>query len=123
MRHFAANIWHRQNNKKVRELLKNVCAAKAERMFNIRLDKLKEKMNAEAKQWLEKQIVNKHKWTNAFDEGGWRYGVQNTNISEVLNKVFKGVHAMPVSTIVEYTFYNVNSYFVHRWKKSKGSNR
>jgi hypothetical protein len=26
---------------------------------------------------------------------------------------------MPVSAIVEYTFYKINSYFVHRWKKSK----
>jgi hypothetical protein len=38
MRHFAANIWHRQANKKVREQLKLVCAAKAERTFNIRLE-------------------------------------------------------------------------------------
>jgi hypothetical protein len=47
-------------------------------------------MNPEAKEWLEEQVVNKHKWTNAFDEGGWRYGVNNTNLSEVLNKVLKG---------------------------------
>jgi hypothetical protein len=45
-------------------------------------------------------MVNKHKWANAFDEGGWRYGVNNTNLSEVLNKVLKGICAMPVSTIV-----------------------
>jgi hypothetical protein len=38
MRHFAANIWHRQANKKVREQLKS---AKAKRTFNIRLEKLK----------------------------------------------------------------------------------
>jgi hypothetical protein len=35
MRHFAANIWHRQANKKVREQLKLVCATKEERMFNL----------------------------------------------------------------------------------------
>ena len=45
--------------------------------------------------------------------------MQNTNVSEVLNKVFKGVRAMPVLAIVEYTFYKINSYFVHRWKKVK----
>jgi hypothetical protein len=53
MRHFAANIWHRQANKKVREQLKLVCAAKVERTFNIRLEKLKQMMNPEAKEWLE----------------------------------------------------------------------
>jgi hypothetical protein len=26
---------------------------------------------------------------------------------------------MPVPAIVEYTFYKINSYFVHRWKKAK----
>jgi hypothetical protein len=53
MRHFAANIWHRQANKKVIEQLKLVCAAKVERTFNIRLEKLKQMMNPEAKEWLE----------------------------------------------------------------------
>jgi hypothetical protein len=50
-------------------------------------------MNPEAKEWLEEQMVNKHKWANAFDEGGWSYGVNNTNLLEVLNKVLKGIRA------------------------------
>ena len=37
----------------------------------------------------------------------------------MLNQVLKGIHAMTVSTIVEYTFYEVNSYFVHRWEKAR----
>jgi hypothetical protein len=45
--------------------------------------------------------------------------VQNTNLPEVFNKVLKGIRAMPVSAIVEYTFYKINSYFVHRWKKAR----
>lgn len=64
-------------------------------------------------------MENKYKWTNAFDDGGARYGVQNTNISEVLNKVLTGIHAMSVSAIVEFTFYKVSSYFVHRWAKAR----
>jgi hypothetical protein len=40
----------------------------------------------------------------SFDEGCWRYGVHNTNLSEVLNKILKGVGGMLVSAIVEYTF-------------------
>jgi hypothetical protein len=54
-----------------------VCAAKAKRVFNIRLEKLKQMMNWEAKEWLEEQMVNTHKWANAFDEDGWTYGVHN----------------------------------------------
>ena len=40
-------------------------------------------------------MENKFKWALAYDDGS-RYGVYNTNISEVLNKVLKGVRAMPV---------------------------
>jgi hypothetical protein len=42
-----------------------------------------------------------------------------TNLCKVLNNVLKGVCAMPVLAIVEYTFYKINSYFVHRWKKQE----
>jgi hypothetical protein len=78
-------------------------------------------MNPEAKEWLEEHMVNKHKWANAFDEGGWRYGVNNTNLSKVLNKVLKGIRAMPVSAIVEYTFYKINSYLCIGGKKQKST--
>ena len=47
--------------------------------------------------------------------GGYRYGIMTTNVSEVFNKVLKGIRAMPVSGIVEYTFYKCNEYFVKRW--------
>ena len=65
-------------------------------------------MNEPVALWLEDQMENKFKWALAFDDGS-RYGVYNTNISELLNKVLKGVRAMPISVIVEYTFYKVNS--------------
>ena len=118
MRHFAANIWQRQKSKKVIKQLKLVCASKAEKTFETRLAKLRGMMNEPATMWLEDQMENKFKWALAYDDGS-RYGVYNTNISEVLNKVLKGVRAMPVSAIVEYTFYKVNSYFVHRWEKAR----
>ena len=116
MRHFAANIWQRQKSKKVIKQLKLVCASKVEKTFETRLAKLKGMMNEPATIWLEDQMENKFKWALAYDDGS-RYVVFNTNISEVLNKVLKGVRAMPVSAIVEYTFYKINSYFVHRWEK------
>ena len=57
------------------------------------------------------------KWAQAYDAGGCRYGIMTMNISEVLNKVLKGVRGLPVSAIVEYTFKKCNEYFVSRWKK------
>ena len=39
----------------------------------------------------------------AFDVEGLQYGVMTTNCSESLNKVFKGIRAVTVSGIVEYS--------------------
>jgi hypothetical protein len=44
-----------------------------------------------------------------------------TNISEVFNFVLKGIRALPVSEIVDYTFHKCNEYFVNRWEKARQS--
>jgi hypothetical protein len=44
-----------------------------------------------------------------------------TNISEVFNFVLKGIHALPVSGIVDYTFHKCNEYFINRWEKARQS--
>ena len=35
-----------------------------------------------------------------------------TNISEVFNSVLKGARSLPVTTLVQLTFFRLNSYFV-----------
>jgi hypothetical protein len=40
-----------------------------------------------------------------------------TNISEFFKFVLKGIHSLPVSSIVDYTFHKCNEYFLHRWEK------
>jgi hypothetical protein len=118
MRHFAANISERHKTKEVIKRLKLLCASKAERTIKRSLVSLEKVMNNEVKAWIQNEMGNKEKWVAAFDDGAWRYSVHNTNISEVLNKVFKGRRAMPVLAIVEYSFYKLNLYFVHRWQKA-----
>ena len=76
-------------------------------------------LNEPATKWLKSEIPNKSKWAQAFDAGGCRYGIMTTNISEVFNNVLKGIRAMPVSAIVEYTFHKCNYYFVDRWKRAR----
>jgi hypothetical protein len=41
-----------------------------------------------------------------------------TNISEVFNFVLKGIRALPVCGIVDYTFHKCNEYFINRWEKA-----
>ncbi|RVW99396.1 Serine/threonine-protein phosphatase 7 long form-like [Vitis vinifera] len=53
------------------------------------------------------------KWALSHD-GGRRYGIMTTNMSEVFNSVLKGARSFPITTFVQLTFYRVNSYFVVR---------
>jgi len=39
----------------------------------------------------------------------------------MFNKVFKGIRAVPVSAIVEYSFSKCNEYFVNQWNITKAS--
>jgi hypothetical protein len=66
-------------------------------------------------------MSQREKWALAFDTGGLRYDVMTTNSLESFNKVFKGIRAVPVSGIVEYSFRKCNEYFVNRWNKANQS--
>jgi hypothetical protein len=66
-------------------------------------------------------MPQREKWALAFDAGGLRYDVMTTNSSESFNKVFKGIHAVPMSGIMEYSFNKCNEYFVKRWNVAKAS--
>jgi hypothetical protein len=44
------------------------------------------------------------------------------NSLESFNKVFKGIRAVPVSGIVEYSFRKCNEFFVNQWNIAKASN-
>jgi hypothetical protein len=101
--------------------LKALYKVKEEKKFDTRLKELEKILNDDAKDWLLEQWPEKSKWALAFDEGGSRYGIMATNISEVFNFVLKGICALPVSGIVDYTFHKCNKYFVNRWEKARQS--
>jgi hypothetical protein len=94
-------------SKEVIARLKALCRVKEEKKFEARLKELEKILNDDAKAWLLEQLPEKSKWPLAFDEGGYRYGIKITNISEVFNFVLKGIRALSVSGIVDYTFHKV----------------
>ena len=47
-------------------------------------------------------------------DGGYRWGIMTTNSSESLNNVFRMSWRLPVSAIVEDTFYKCNKWFLER---------
>ncbi|KAL8533393.1 hypothetical protein ACS0TY_009686 [Phlomoides rotata] len=49
------------------------------------------------------RAIDASKWTFSHD-GGHRYGVMTTNISEAINSVLKGTRRLPITTIASATF-------------------
>jgi hypothetical protein len=99
--------------------LKALCKVKEEKKFEARLKELEKVLNDDTKAWLLEQLSEKSKWALAFDEGGSRYAIMTTNISKVFNFILKGIHALSVCGIVDYTFYMCNEYFINRWEKAR----
>ena len=54
--------------------------------------------------------VEKKKLTQAYDKG-FRYGCMTTNNRESINGVFKRACMLPISTLVQLTFYKCVAYF------------
>ncbi|RVX03559.1 Serine/threonine-protein phosphatase 7 long form-like [Vitis vinifera] len=60
------------------------------------------------------------KWALSHD-GGRRYGIMTTNMLEIFNSVLKGARSLPITALVQLTFFRLNSYFVVR--REQGANR
>jgi hypothetical protein len=54
------------------------------------------------------------KWAQCYDGGCNRWGIMTSNGSEALNSVFKIARTLPVTAIVEESFYKCVEWFVKR---------
>jgi hypothetical protein len=68
-------------------------------------------------------MPQRDKWALAFDAEGVRYSVMTTNSLKSFNKLFKGIRAVPVSGIVEYSFRKCNEYFMNHWNTVRSPKR
>jgi len=59
----------------------------------------------------------KEKWAQAYDEG-IRWGHMTTNIVESWNFVFKGTRNLPITAIVQSTYYRLGCLFADRAHKA-----
>ena len=76
------------------------------------------RINFKAQQWLE--VILLELWALSH-YGVRRYGIMTTNMSEVFNSVLKGARNLPITALVQLTFFCINSYFVAR--KKQGTKR
>ena len=108
VRHFASNFMTRFKDKILKNLVCRAALASTECKFNKHMTTIG-RINSEAQQWLE--AIPFQLWALSHDEGR-RYGIMTTNISEVNNSVLKGARSLPLTTLVQLTFFCLNSYFV-----------
>ena len=114
LRHLYSNVNTRWNNETLKNLVWRATSATQERKFNATFE-LIENVNRDAHQYL-KDVPNE-KWALSFDKG-YRYGAMTTNVSECFNGVLKGARSLPITAMVKYTWFKLNSYFDDRHNKS-----
>ena len=110
MRHHANNFMTRFKDKLLNNLVCKTALASTQRKFNKHMATIG-KINSKTQQWLE--VILFLLWALSHD-GGRRYGIMTTNMSEVFNSVLKGARSLPFSALVQLTFFHLNNYFVAR---------
>jgi hypothetical protein len=111
MRHFVANFYRACKSKELSKDLTHVCVAFTIDAFDARYNKLFAAVKEGGQDFLTRNFSEKHKWARTHDDGGRRYGDMTSNLVECFNNVLKGARSLPVTAIVEYTFFKLNEYF------------
>ena len=117
MRHLAINFITRFKVKLLKNLVCRAVVVTTPRKMNRHMATIG-RINFEARQWLE--AIPLQLWALSHD-GGRRYGIMTTNMSEVFNSFLKGARSLPLTALVQLTFSLLNSYFVAR--REQGASR
>ena len=104
MRHLASNFMTRFKDKLLKNLVCRAAVATTPRKMNRHMATIG-RIKPEALQWLE--AIPLSLWALSHD-GGRRYGIMTTNMSEVFNSVLKGARSLPISALVQLTFSRLN---------------
>ena len=107
LHHVASNVNTKWKISELKNLVWRAASANQVWKFEATLELIRNVKPA-AHRYLEAE--NKEKWTLAHN-GGRRYGAMTTNLSEFFNGVLKGAHSLPITAMVRFTFFKVNSYF------------
>ena len=112
MRHLASNFNTKLKDKTLKDLMCRAAMESKVKKFISHMDTIG-KINVDARNWLEH--ISLEKLAFSHDGGGeGRYEIMTTNMSEVFNGILKGARNLPITTLVQLTFYRVNSYFTVR---------
>ena len=113
MGHLASNFMTCFKDKLLKNLVCTTALETTKRKFNRHVAKIG-RINSEAQHLLE--AIPLELWALSHD-GGRRYEVMTTNMSEVFNSVLKGARNLPITALVQLTFFRLNGYFVAKGNK------
>ncbi|CAK8571549.1 unnamed protein product [Lathyrus sativus] len=122
IRHIAQNFMREIKDKALRKKLVNMGYALTEATFNYYRGEIR-KTNIEASNWIDN--IPREKWARAFD-GGQRWGHMTSNLAETINSVLKATRNLPITALVQSTYYRMGSLFGkrgHKWTKMLSSGK
>ena len=96
MRHLASNFMTRFKYILLKNLVCRAAVATTPQKMNRHMATIW-RINSEAQKWLE--VIPLQLWVLSHD-GGRRYGIMKTNMSEVFNSVLKGARSLPLTALV-----------------------
>ncbi|CAJ2653869.1 unnamed protein product [Trifolium pratense] len=114
LRHVAQNFVRAIKNRKLRKYAVNMGYAPSEATFLYWRHRILKK-NTSALEWVDN--LPKEKWTQAYD-GGIRWGHMTSNLAEAMNSVFKDIRGLPITALVQATYYRLAKLFAKRGKQS-----
>ncbi|RVX02742.1 Serine/threonine-protein phosphatase 7 long form-like [Vitis vinifera] len=110
LRHVVSNFNDKFKNKVLKELAYRAGCQHQPWKYERYMEELK-RLDEKSVAWFSK--LDTQKWTQAYDLG-YRYGWMTTNIAECINGVLKGARMLPITALVQLTFYRCVSYFETR---------
>ncbi|XP_058783004.1 uncharacterized protein LOC131657649 [Vicia villosa] len=110
IRHIAQNFMREIKDRALRKTLVNVGYALTQPTFQYYRHEIVA-ANPDAGRWVDN--LAREKWTRSYDNGK-RWGHMTTNLVESMNGVFKGIRHLPITSLVEATYYRMASLFARR---------
>nr|XP_029147041.1 uncharacterized protein LOC112733035 [Arachis hypogaea] len=110
IRHIGSNFLRRFKAPYLHKFVVNTGYSRTEQEYNKNYQRLKERGEAYT-QWCDE--IDVERWVLAFD-GGHCWGHMTTNLVECINSVLKGAPNLPVTALVQSTFYRLNELFTRK---------
>ncbi|XP_027338388.1 uncharacterized protein LOC113852360 [Abrus precatorius] len=115
IRHIASNFNHRFKNIALKKDLIKLGYTPSKVIFEQKLSRFRNE-SEDIQRWID--CISKEKWALCYDDDGRRYGHMTTNLSEAVNKVFKGARNIPITALVKVTYGCLVEYFVKRGEEA-----